>query len=109
MDNAVHWCDCGMGEMMMSEFCCVGDLGRLGGFCHNCVALVVLERYTDISARCTAEFPQVSCPGIFLCDYVASEGSNWCNVVLNGPWKYDHADIEGSRIACRRRLRVISV
>ena len=42
MDNAVHGCDGGLGEMMMSEIHCVGDLCHLGGFCHNCVAAVVL-------------------------------------------------------------------
>ena len=78
----VHWCDCGMGEMMMYEFNCVGDLGRLGGFCHNCVACVVLERYTDIPSSCAAEVPQVSCPGLFVCYYVAAEGSNWFIVVI---------------------------
>ena len=82
MENAVHWCDCGLGEMMMSEFYCVGDLGRLGGFCHNCVASVVLERYTDIPVSCTAEVPLVSCPGIFVCDYVAAERSDCCSVVI---------------------------
>ena len=82
MDNAVHWCDCGLVEMMMSELYCVGELGRLGGFFHNCVALVVLERYTDIPASCTAEFPRVSCPGLFVCDYVAAEGSDWFSVVI---------------------------
>ena len=82
MDNAVHWCDCGMCELMMSEFYCVGDLGRSGGFCHHCVAPVVLERYTDIPAGCTAEVPQVSCPCIFVCDYVAADGSNWCSFVI---------------------------
>ena len=66
MENEVHGCDCGLGEMMMSEFNCVRDLGRSGGFFHNCVASVVLERYTEISASCTAEVPRVSCPGIFV-------------------------------------------
>ena len=82
MDNAVNWCDCGMGEVMMSELYFVGDLGRLVGFCHNCVAPVVLERYTDIPASCTAEVPRVSCPGLFVCNYVAAEGANWCSVVI---------------------------
>ena len=82
MDNAVHWCDFGLGEMMMSEFYCVGDLGRSGGLCHNYVASVVLERDTDIPARCTAEVPRVSCPGLFVCDYVTAEVSNWCAVVI---------------------------
>ena len=82
MDNAVHWCDCGVGEVMMSEFYCVGDLGRLGGFCHNCMAPVVLERYTETSDSCTAEVPQVSCPGIFVCDDVATEGSYWCSILV---------------------------
>ena len=42
MNNAFHGFDCGLGEMMMFEFHCVGELGRSGGFCHNCVAAVVL-------------------------------------------------------------------
>ena len=71
-----------MGEMMMSEFYCVGDLGLSGGFCHNCVASVVLERYTDIPDSWTTEVPRVSCPGLFVCDYVAAEGYNWCSVVI---------------------------
>ena len=74
MDDVVHWCDCGMGEIMMSGFYCVGDFGRSSGFCHNCVALVVLKRYTDIPDSCIAEVPRVSCPGIFVCDDVAAEG-----------------------------------
>ena len=82
MENAVHWCDCGIGEVMMYELYCIRDLGRSGGFCHNCVASVVLERYTDIAASCTAEFPQVFCPGLFVYDYVAAEESNWCSVVI---------------------------
>ena len=79
---AVHWCDCGLGEMMMSEFYCVGDLGRSGGFCHNCVALLVLEHYTDIPVRCPAEVPKVYCPGIFVFNYIAAKGSNWCSLVI---------------------------
>ena len=82
MENSVHWCDCGLGEVMMSEFYCVGDLGRSGGFFPNFVALVVLKRYTDIPARCTAEVPQVSCPGLLVCDYVAAKGYDWCSVVI---------------------------
>ena len=72
MGIAVHWCDCVLREVIISEFYCVGDLGRWGGFFHNCVAPVVLERYTDIPAGCTAEVLQVSFPGIFLCGYVAA-------------------------------------
>ena len=82
MDNVVHWCDCGLCEVMMSEFYCVGDLGRSGGFCQNYVAPVVLERYTNIPAVCTVEVPRVSCPGIFVCDYVAAKGSDGCRVVI---------------------------
>ena len=67
----------------MSEFYCVGDLGLSGGFCHNCVAPVVLERYTDIPSGCTTEVPQVSsCPGLFVFDDIATEESNWCSVVI---------------------------
>ena len=64
LDNAVHWCDCGLGKMMMYELYCVGHLGRSGGFCCNFEAFVVLKRYTDIPAGCTAEVPRVSCPGL---------------------------------------------
>ena len=42
VENAVHGCDGGLGEMMMSEFHCFRDLGRSGVFFHNCVAAVVL-------------------------------------------------------------------
>ena len=82
MDNAVHGCDYGMGDMMMSEFNCVRELGRSGGFCHNCVASVVLERYTNIPVGCTVEVPRMSCPGLFVCNYVAAEGSNGCSVII---------------------------
>ena len=82
MDNVVHWCDYGLCEVMMSEFNCVGDLGRSGGFFHYCVASVVLEHYTDIPAGCTVEVPRVSCPGLFVCDYVAADGSDWYSVVI---------------------------
>ena len=82
MDNVVHWCDCGICEVMMSYFYCFGDLGRLGGFCHNYVAPVVMERYTSIPAGCTAEVPLLSCPGLFVCDYVAAERSDWCSVII---------------------------
>ena len=83
MDNAIHGCDCGLGEMMMmTEFNCVGYLGRLGGFCHNCVASVVLEHYTNIPAGCTTEVPRMSCPGLFVCNCVAAEGSNGCSVII---------------------------
>ena len=82
MENAVHCCDCGLVETMMSEFYCVGDLGRSGGFFHNCVASVVLERYTNIPSSCTAEVLRVSCPGLFVWDYVAAKGSNWFSVTI---------------------------
>ena len=68
--------------MVMSEFYFFGDMGRSGGLCQNCVASIVLERDTDIPASFTEEVPQVSCHGLFLCDYVAAEGSNWCGVVI---------------------------
>ena len=42
MDNAVYGCDGGLGEMMISEFHCVGDLCRLVGFFRYCVEAVVL-------------------------------------------------------------------
>ena len=82
MENAVHGCDCGLGEIMMSEFNCVGYLGRSGVFCRNCVASVVLEHYTNIPASCNAEVPRISCPYIFVCDYVAAEGSDGCSVII---------------------------
>ena len=82
MDNAVHWCDYELCEVMMSELYCVRDLCRLGGFFHNCVTLVVLERCNNIPAGCTAEVPRVSCPGLFVCNYVASEGSDWYSIVI---------------------------
>ena len=66
----------------MSKFYFVGDLGRSGGFCYNCVAPVVLERYTNIPAGCTAEALQVSCPVLSVCNYVAADGSNWCSFVI---------------------------
>ena len=66
----------------MSEFYCVRDLGHLGGICHYCAAPVVLEQYTYIPASCTAEVPRVTCPGLFVCDYFAYEGSDSCSVVI---------------------------
>ena len=53
VDSAVHGCDGGLGEVMVSELHCVGDLCRMGDFFHNCVAAVVLQRYTNITASCT--------------------------------------------------------
>ena len=82
MDNAVHWCDCGLGEVMMSEFYGVRDLGRLVQFFHNCLAPVVLECYTNIPASCTAEVPRVACPNLFVCNSVAAEGFDWCSVIF---------------------------
>ena len=82
MDNVVHGRAGGMGEVMMSELHCVGDLCRLGGFCHNCVAVVVLQRYTNIPSGCTAEVPRMSCPCLFVQDYVTSEGSDGCSVII---------------------------
>ena len=57
VDDAVYWCDYGMGEMMIYELYSVEDLGSYGDFCHNCVSLLVLERYTNIPAICTAKVP----------------------------------------------------
>ena len=68
--------------MMMSKLNCVGDLGRSGVFCHNCVALVVLERYTSIPDGCTVEVPRISCSGLFVCGYVAAEGSDGCSIII---------------------------
>ena len=82
MDNAVHGCGGGMGEVMMSELHCVGYLCLSGGFCYNFVAAVVLQRYTNIPDRCTAEFPRMSCPCIFVWDCVTSKGSNGCSVII---------------------------
>ena len=55
MDNAVHGCDGGMGEVMMPELHCVRDLCRAGGFCHNCVAAVVFQCYTNTLSNPLAE------------------------------------------------------
>ena len=66
----------------MSELYCVGDLCRSGGFFHNCVIAVVLQRYTNIPSGCTAEVPRMSSPCIFVCDYVTSEGSDGCSVII---------------------------
>ena len=82
MEKAVHECEGGLGEVMMSELHCVGYLCRSGEFCHNCVAAVVLQRYTKIPAGCTAEVPIMSCPCLFVCDYVTSEGSEGCSVII---------------------------
>ena len=99
MDNVVHGYEGGLGEVMMPELHCVGDLCRTGGFCHNCVAEVVLQRCTNIPSSCPAEVLIMSCPCIFVCNYVTSKGSDGCSVILNGPWKYDHEDLEGSRVS----------
>ena len=82
MDNAIHGCDCGLSEVMMPEIHCVLYLCRLCGFCHNCVAAVVLQRYTNIPASCTAEVPRMSCPCILVCVYVASKGSDGFSVII---------------------------
>ena len=82
MDSVVHGCDGGLGEVVMSELHCVGDLCRAGGFCHNCVASLVFQRYTNIPARCTAEVPIMSCPYLFVCDYVTPEGSDGCSITI---------------------------
>ena len=82
MENVVHCCGCGLGEVSMSEFYYVIYLGRSGGFCHNCVTLVVLKRYTNIPAICAAEVLLVSCPSLFVCNYVTSKWSDWCSVVI---------------------------
>ena len=71
-----------MGEVMMPELHCVRYLCRAGGFCHNCVAAVVLQRYTNIPAGCTVEVPIMSCPFIFVCDYVTSKGPDGCGVII---------------------------
>ena len=84
MENAVHGCDGGLGEVMMSELHCVGDLCRAGAFCHNCVAAVVLQRYTNIPASCTTEVSRMSCPCLFVCDYVTSKVSYGCSVIIEG-------------------------
>ena len=82
MDNVVHGCNGGLGEVMMSELHCVGGLCSAGGFCHNCVAVVVLQRYTNIPAGCTMEVPIIFCPCLFVCNYVTSKGSNRCSVII---------------------------
>ena len=82
MENAVHGCDSGLGEVMMPELHRVRDLCRACGFCHNCVAAVVLQRYTDIPACCTVGVPRMSCPCLFVCHYVTSKGPNGCGVII---------------------------
>ena len=82
MDNAVHGCDGGLGEVMMSELHCVRDLWRAGGFFQNFVAAVLLQRYTNIPSVCTAESPRISSPCIFVCNYVTSERSDGCSVII---------------------------
>ena len=82
MDNAVHGCDGGMGEVMIPELHCVRYLCRAGSFCHNCVSVIVLQSYTNIPARCTAEFPRMYCLCLFVCDYVTTMGPDGCIVIL---------------------------
>ena len=82
MENAVHGCDGGLGEAMMPELHCVRDLCRTGIFCHNCLAAVVLQSYTNIPARCTAEVPRMFCPCLFVCDYVTTKGTDGCSVII---------------------------
>ena len=67
---------------MMSELYCVGDLFRARGFCHDGVAVVVLERYTHKLTRCTAEVPRVSRPYIFVCNDVTPKRPDGCCVVI---------------------------
>ena len=95
MENAFHGCDCGLGEVIMSELHRVGDLCRSGGFCHNCGAEVVLQRYTNIPAGCASEVPRMSCPCLFVCDYVTSKGSDGFSIIIERFVEYDHEDLEG--------------
>ena len=57
-------------------------MGRSGEFFHNGMAPVVLERYTKIPAGCTTEVSRVPCPDLFVCNDVATEGSEWYSVVV---------------------------
>ena len=82
MDNAVHGCDYGLSETMMPELHCVSDLCPVCGFCHNCVAEVVLQLYTNIPTSCTAEVPRMSCPCIFMCDDVTTKNLDRCGVII---------------------------
>ena len=82
MGNAVHGCDCGMSEMMMPELHYVCDLCRACGFCHNCVAVVVLQRYTKIPSSCNAEVPRMSCPCLFMGDDVTTKRPDRCGVII---------------------------
>ena len=82
MKNEVHGCDGGLGEVMMSELHRVVDLCQSGGFCHNCVAAVVLQRYTNIPTGCTVEVPKMSCPYIFVCNYVTSKDTDGCSIII---------------------------
>ena len=67
---------------MMTELYCVGGLYCACGFCHNGVAALVLECYSHIPTRCTAEVPRVSCPGFSVCDDVTPKRADGCCVVI---------------------------
>ena len=68
--------------MMMLELYCVGYLCCACGFCHDGVAAVVLECYTHIPTRFTAEVARVSCPYLFVCDDVTPKRPDGCCVVI---------------------------
>ena len=82
MNNAVHGCDGGMSEVMMPELHRVRYLCRDCGFFHNCMAAVLLQLYTNISAVCTAEVPRMSCSCLFVRKYVTSKGPDGCGVII---------------------------
>ena len=50
----------------------------------------------------------MSCACLFLCDNVATEGSDCCSVIIEW-FVCNQADLEGSRVACQGKLRVGSV
>ena len=67
---------------MMTELYCVGDLYCVCGFCHDGVTEVVLECYSHIPTRCTAEVPRVYCPCLSVCNDVAPKRDDGCSVVI---------------------------
>ena len=57
MDDTVHGCDFGLGEVQITELHCVGDLYCTCVFSYNSVATVVLECHSHIPTRCAVEVP----------------------------------------------------
>ena len=57
MDDTVHGCFFGLGEVLMTELHRVQYLYCMCGFSHNSVATVVLECHSYVLTRCAAEVP----------------------------------------------------